>query len=64
MAGRSSDPPADCWTADWSKPGSTGTTPTSPVHPSSILRARDDKTRANEYGRFVDDLRAATSLLA
>ena len=34
------------------------------VHPSSILRARDDKTRASQYGGFVDDLRAAASLLA
>ena len=36
---------------------------TATVHPSSILRARDDKARANEYGRFVDDLRAAAGLL-
>jgi len=27
------------------------------VHPSSILRAPDDKTRRAEYGRFVADLR-------
>jgi DNA polymerase len=36
---------------------------TATVHPSSILRARDDKARANEYGRFVDDLRGAAGLL-
>jgi DNA polymerase len=36
---------------------------TATVHPSSILRARDEKARANEYGRFVDDLRAAAGLL-
>jgi DNA polymerase len=35
---------------------------TATVHPSSILRARDDKARANEYGRFVDDLRGAAGL--
>jgi DNA polymerase len=28
------------------------------VHPSSILRARDEETRRDEFGRFVDDLRA------
>ena len=37
---------------------------TATVHPSSILRARDDQTRAREYGRFVDDLRAAAGLMA
>jgi DNA polymerase len=36
---------------------------TATVHPSSILRARDEKARVNEYGRFVDDLRAAAGLL-
>jgi uracil-DNA glycosylase len=32
---------------------------TATVHPSSILRARDDATREREYGRFVEDLRVA-----
>ena len=27
------------------------------VHPSSLLRERDDETRHREIGRFVDDLR-------
>jgi DNA polymerase len=34
------------------------------VHPSSILRARDDETRHREMRAFVDDLRAAAALLA
>jgi len=29
------------------------------VHPSSLLRQRDEKLRAREYALFVDDLRAA-----
>jgi uracil-DNA glycosylase len=32
---------------------------TATVHPSSILRARDDATRQQEYERFVEDLRVA-----
>jgi uracil-DNA glycosylase family protein len=32
---------------------------TATVHPSSILRAPDDETRAEEMRRFVDDLRTA-----
>jgi DNA polymerase len=31
------------------------------VHPSSILRARDDETRHREFAAFVDDLRAITA---
>ena len=34
------------------------------VHPSSILRARDDETRHREMRAFVDDLRAAAALLS
>jgi DNA polymerase len=34
------------------------------VHPSSILRARDDDTRRRELDAFVSDLRAAAALLA
>ncbi len=34
------------------------------VHPSSILRARDEPTRREEMQRFVADLRAARELLA
>jgi uracil-DNA glycosylase len=34
------------------------------VHPSSILRARDDETRARELRAFVSDLRAAAALVA
>jgi len=34
------------------------------VHPSSILRARDDETRRVEMKRFVEDLRAAAEALA
>ena len=34
------------------------------VHPSSILRARDDDTRQREMRAFVDDLRAAAALLS
>lgn len=33
------------------------------VHPSSILRAPDDETRAREYTRFVDDLRVVAGVL-
>lgn len=32
------------------------------VHPSSILRARDDDTRHREYGAFVADLRVAAGV--
>ena len=34
------------------------------VHPSSILRARDDETRHREMRAFIEDLRAAAALLA
>jgi len=34
------------------------------VHPSSILRARDDETRQRELRAFVSDLRAAAALVA
>jgi DNA polymerase len=33
------------------------------VHPSSILRQRDDAARQAEYAAFVDDLRAVAKLL-
>jgi uracil-DNA glycosylase len=33
------------------------------VHPSSILRARDDETRHREYAMFVDDLRIVAGLV-
>jgi uracil-DNA glycosylase family protein len=33
------------------------------VHPSSILRAPDDETRAREFDAFVSDLRVAASVL-
>lgn len=36
---------------------------TATVHPSSILRARDDKTRAREFRLFVDDLKVAADLM-
>ena len=36
---------------------------TATVHPSSILRARDDKARASEYGLFVEDLQVAAGLM-
>ena len=36
---------------------------TATVHPSSILRARDDETRHQEMGRFVDDLRVVAQVL-
>jgi len=34
------------------------------VHPSSLLRERDDETRHRETKRFVDDLRAVARALA
>jgi len=36
---------------------------TATVHPSSILRARDDKARGREYGLFVHDLKVAADLM-
>ena len=33
------------------------------VHPSSLLRIDDDKDRALQYGKFVDDLRVCAKLL-
>jgi DNA polymerase len=32
------------------------------VHPSSLLRQPDEESRAREYARFVQDLRAAAGL--
>jgi uracil-DNA glycosylase len=37
---------------------------TATVHPSSILRARDDESRHEEMQRFVDDLRVVARRLA
>jgi uracil-DNA glycosylase family protein len=34
------------------------------VHPSSVLRAPDDKARGEEMKRFIDDLRAAARALS
>jgi hypothetical protein len=34
------------------------------VHPSSILRERDDEARHRELGRFVDDLRNVVRALS
>ncbi len=34
------------------------------VHPSSILRARDDASRHTEMAHFVDDLRTVAAILA
>ena len=36
---------------------------TATVHPSSILRARDDERRRGEYEQFVEDLRQAATRL-
>jgi uracil-DNA glycosylase len=36
---------------------------TATVHPSSILRARDDESRRGEYEQFVEDLRLAATRL-
>ena len=33
------------------------------IHPSAILRARDDDARRAEMGAFVDDLRVVARLL-
>ena len=33
------------------------------VHPSSILRARDDKERKEQMGAFIRDLKVAAALL-
>jgi uracil-DNA glycosylase family protein len=33
------------------------------VHPSAILRAQDDESRHEEFAAFVDDLRAAATLV-
>jgi uracil-DNA glycosylase family protein len=33
------------------------------VHPSSILRARDDESRQSQFREFVDDLKKAASLI-
>jgi uracil-DNA glycosylase len=37
---------------------------TATVHPSSILRAPDDKTRRRELGKFIEDLRAIEKLVS
>jgi len=37
---------------------------TATVHPSSILRAPDDKARRRELGKFIEDLRAIGSLVS
>ena len=37
---------------------------TATIHPSAILRARDDESRRAERSAFVDDLRVAAKLLA
>ena len=37
---------------------------TATVHPSSILRARDEGKRTRAYERFVDDLRLAAELMS
>jgi len=34
------------------------------VHPSSILRERDDERRRHEFERFVSDLRLVAARLA
>lgn len=36
---------------------------TATVHPSSILRAPDDKTRRRELGKFIEDLQAIVRLV-
>jgi DNA polymerase len=33
------------------------------VHPSYLLRLPDEDSKAREYGRFVDDLKIAATLL-
>jgi DNA polymerase len=33
------------------------------VHPSSLLRIEDEKDKALQYGKFVDDLRICAKLL-
>jgi uracil-DNA glycosylase family protein len=42
-------------------PSPTGLPAVATVHPSSILRARDDETRELETARFIDDLRLASA---
>jgi DNA polymerase len=37
---------------------------TATVHPSSILRARDDAKRQAELARFIEDLRTVAEVLA
>ncbi len=37
---------------------------TATIHPSAILRQRDDESREAEFGRFVDDLRFVASALS
>lgn len=37
---------------------------TATVHPSSILRAPDDKTRRRELGKFIEDLQAIERLVS
>jgi len=33
------------------------------VHPSSILRAEDEKSRQEEFSKFVEDLKPVASLI-
>ena len=44
-------------------PSSLALLVTATVHPSSILRARDDQTRREEMARFVTDLKAVAAEL-
>ena len=44
-------------------PMADGTPLIATIHPSYLLRIRDDKDRAEEYSRFVNDLRLCAKLL-
>jgi len=44
-------------------PLADGTPLIATIHPSYLLRIRDDKDRAEEYSRFVNDLRLCAKLL-
>jgi uracil-DNA glycosylase family protein len=44
-------------------PLADGTPLVATIHPSYLLRIRDDDDKAAEYGRFVDDLRLCAKLL-
>ena len=43
--------------------GNRGATLVATIHPSYLLRIRDDDDKAAEYGRFVNDLRLCAELL-